>query len=141
LSDKSHSAREALGQQARRILIIEDNIDLAQSLRDLLELYSHHVAVAYDSAAGLAMAPEFQPDVLLCDIGLPDMDGYEVARSFRCDEALKDVFLVALTGYALPEDLERATKAGFDRHLAKPLDLTALEQILADLPRVVLPGT
>jgi CheY-like chemotaxis protein len=71
---------------------------------------------------------------VLCDIGLPGMSGYEVARAFRADRLLRGTFLVALTGYALPEDLQRAVEAGFDRHLAKPLGLPALEELLASLP-------
>ncbi|MGE5528370.1 MAG: ATP-binding protein [Patescibacteria group bacterium] len=117
----------------RRVLIIEDNVDLAESLRELLELDGHEVAIAYSGPEGLALAREFQPEILLCDIGLPGMDGYEVARAFHADEALKGVYLVALTGYAQPEDLQRAAGAGFDRHLAKPPDLGELERMLAEV--------
>jgi CheY-like chemotaxis protein len=70
---------------------------------------------------------------VLCDIGLPGMDGFEVARAFRADPALKGAFLVALSGYALPEDVQRASQAGFERHLAKPPSLEKLEQMLANL--------
>ena len=104
----------------RRVLIIEDLADAAQSLREALELCGHQVEVAVNGPTGLARARGFCPEVVLCDIGLPGMDGYEVARAFRADEALKDVFLVALSGYALPDDLRRAAEAGFDQHLAKP---------------------
>jgi two-component system CheB/CheR fusion protein len=118
----------------RRILIIEDNADAADSLSEALEFGDHEVAVAYNGPEGIARAREFRPDVLLCDIGLPGMDGYEVARAFRADEALKDTCLVALSGYALPEDLQLAADAGFDRHLAKPPSLEKLEELLASLP-------
>jgi len=118
----------------RRVLIIEDNVDAATSLREVLELDSHQVAVAHDGPAGLAMASDFHPEVVLCDIGLPGMNGYDVARAFRADEALKRTFLVALSGYALPEDLQHAAEAGFERHLAKPLGLQALQDLLSSLP-------
>jgi two-component system CheB/CheR fusion protein len=118
----------------RRVLIIEDNVDAATSLREALELDSHEVAVAHDGPAGLAMASIFHPEVVLCDIGLPGMNGYDVARAFRADEALKRTFLVALSGYALPEDLQHAAEAGFERHLAKPLGLQALQDLLSSLP-------
>jgi two-component system CheB/CheR fusion protein len=118
----------------RRVLIIEDNVDAATSLREVLELDSHQVAVAHDGPAGLAMASTFHPEVVLCDIGLPGMNGYDVARAFRADEALKRTFLVALSGYALPEDLQHAAEAGFERHLAKPLGLQALQDLLSSLP-------
>ena len=115
----------------RRVLIIEDNIDAADSLREVLAFGDHVVEVAYNGPEGLARAREFKPEVVLCDIGLPGMDGFEVARAFRADDALKGVFLVALSGYALPEDLQRAREAGFDRHLAKPPSLEKVEEALA----------
>jgi PAS domain S-box-containing protein len=118
----------------RRVLIIEDNVDAADSLRDALGFGGHLVEVAYDGPAGLKNAKEFQPEVVLCDIGLPGMDGYELARAFQSDESLKGVYLVALTGYALPDDLERAAKAGFKRHLAKPPSIEDLEEVLAGAP-------
>ena len=84
----------------RRVLIIEDNIDAADSLREALELDAHQVAVAHDGPAGLALARSFHPEVVLCDVGLPGMTGYDVARAFRADQVLKRTFLVAVTGYA-----------------------------------------
>lgn len=118
----------------RRVLVIEDNADAADTLRDILEYDGHQVAVAYDGAAGLSKAREFRPEVVLCDVGLPDIDGYEVARSFRRDDRLRGTHIVALTGYALPGDLENAAEAGFEHHLAKPVDLEALQDILERLP-------
>lgn len=115
----------------RRVLVIEDNIDAAESLREILMLEGHEVAVADNGREGIARACEFKPDVLLCDIGLPDMAGYDVARAFRSDAALKGVFLVALTGYAGPEDRQRAAEAGFERHIAKPPNPQVLAQLLA----------
>jgi two-component system CheB/CheR fusion protein len=117
----------------RRVLIIEDNFDAADSLREALELDAHQVAVANNGPDGLVMARGFHPEVVLCDIGLPGMNGYEVARAFRADEALKAAFLVALTGYALPEDVQNAVEAGFERHLAKPVGLQALEELFSSL--------
>jgi PAS domain S-box-containing protein len=124
----------AAARRGRRVLVIEDNVDAADSLRAVLEFQEHLVEVACDGPEGLAKAREFKPDVVLCDIGLPGMDGFEVARAFRSDESLSGIVLVALSGYALPEDLQRATDAGFQRHLAKPASPEKLEQVLAELP-------
>jgi two-component system CheB/CheR fusion protein len=124
----------APARRARRVLVIEDNEDAAETLQAALELNGHEVAVAFDGPRGLERARAFGPEAVLCDIGLPGMDGYAVARAFRSDAALRDIPLVALTGYALPEDLERARAAGFDRHLAKPPDLATLERVLSELP-------
>ncbi|HHW91862.1 MAG TPA: response regulator, partial [Firmicutes bacterium] len=88
-------------RRSRRVLIIDDYTDIAESLRELLELNNHKVAVAYNGPDGIAKAREFRPEILLCDIGLPRMNGYEVAGAFRRDEELSNVYLVAMTGYAL----------------------------------------
>ena len=121
----------------RRVLIIEDNIDAADSLREVLEFGEHVVEVAYNGPDGLAKARQFQPEIVLCDIGLPGMDGFEVARAFRADEALSGVFLVALSGYALPEDLQRAWEAGFAKHLAKPPSMEKIEDLLKNAPKKI----
>lgn len=115
----------------RRVLVIEDNPDAADSLRDLLELCGHEVQVAHDGPSGLRTARAFMPEVVLCDIGLPSMDGYEVAAAFRSDPQLRTIRMVALTGYALQEDQRKATAAGFDCHVAKPPDLERLREILS----------
>jgi PAS domain S-box-containing protein len=128
------ASRTSVPRSRRRVLIIEDNIDAADTLREALGFGEHEVEVAYNGPDGISKARQFRPDVVLCDIGLPGMDGYEVARVFRADETLKGVCLVALTGYALPEDLQRASDAGFDRHLAKPPSMQALEELLAEAP-------
>jgi len=125
---------------ARRVLVVEDNVDAAQSLRDALELDGHEVAVAGTGPEGLAMARGFAPQVLLCDLGLPGMDGFDVARAFRADGALSGTYLVALSGYAGPEDLRRSREAGFDRHLAKPPTVERLEEVLAEAPAAGAPG-
>ena len=118
----------------RRVLIIDDNFDAAESLREALELGEHEVEVAHCGHEGIEKARSFHPDVVLCDIGLPDMDGCDFARAVRQDPALQSTFLVALSGYALPEDVERAARAGFQRHLAKPPSVDALERVLSELP-------
>ena len=114
----------------RRVLIIEDNLDAAETLRLVLEMGDHEVTVAYDGRAGIEKVRAFHPDLVLCDIGLPEMDGYAVARAIRADPALASTELVAVTGYALPDDLRKVREAGFDRHLAKPVPLAQLEEVL-----------
>jgi CheY-like chemotaxis protein len=119
--------------RALRILVIEDHLDAADSLRLLLELHGHQVALAADGAGGVEMAQDFRPEVVVCDIGLPGgMDGYAVARALR-DLPGPRVPLVALSGYGQEEDQEKARQAGFDRHLTKPVDPQTLIQILVML--------
>jgi PAS domain S-box-containing protein len=118
----------------RRVLVIEDNVDAAQSLREVLELRDNTVEVAFTGIEGLERARVFHPEVVLCDIGLPGMDGYEVARALRAEPTLGGVAIVALTGYAAPEDIDRSRAAGFDRLVAKPASMEKLDQILASLP-------
>jgi two-component system CheB/CheR fusion protein len=131
---EKQAARAGNVRVPRRVLIIEDNVDAADSLREALELGEHAVEVAHSGPEGIERARSFRPDVVLCDIGLPGMDGYDVARAFQQDPALQPIFLVALSGYALPEDLERAADAGFPRHLTKPPSVDALERLLSELP-------
>ncbi|MBI5533870.1 MAG: GAF domain-containing protein [Deltaproteobacteria bacterium] len=133
-ASEAASPRLARRPRTRRVLIIEDNVDAADSLREVLELDGHEVAVAYDGPTGVARARELRPEVVLCDIGLPGMSGFEVAQAIRADAALGGILLVALSGYALPEDLQRAQEAGFDEHLAKPPSLLKLEELLQTLP-------
>jgi signal transduction histidine kinase len=104
-----------------RILVVDDNQDAADSLGMMLELDGHQTRVVYSGQAAIAEARSFTPDVILLDIGLPEMDGYDVARLLRRDPVLAKVRLVALTGYGQPEDRDRALKAGFDDHLVKPV--------------------
>lgn len=113
----------------KRILIVDDNTDAANSLASILELDGHNARTAYTSSDALEYAAGFDPDVVLLDIGLPGMDGYEVARQLRA-RGLK-AQIVALTGYGRPEDIERARGAGFDAHLVKPVDLQSLALALA----------
>jgi DNA-binding response OmpR family regulator len=116
----------------RRVVLVEDNQDAAETLREVLELGGHDVvAVAHDGNTGIERVRALQPDVVLCDVGLPGKDGYEVARAIRSDPALAATRLVALTGYATPEDQRRAAEAGFDHHLSKPANLKQLEDIFS----------
>jgi CheY-like chemotaxis protein len=113
-----------------RILVVDDNQDTAQSMGELLEILGHQAQVAYDGPKAVEMATAFQPQVVLLDIGLPIIDGYEVARRMR-QAGLKDAMLVALTGYGREEDREKAHQAGFDMHFTKPIELDALQKVLA----------
>jgi PAS domain S-box-containing protein len=119
----------------KRVLIIEDNIDVANSLREALGFLKYAVETASNGPEGLDKARDFKPEVVLCDIGLPGMDGYDVAKAFRADPDLRPAFLIALTGYALPEDQLKAQQAGFDQHLAKPASIRDLQKLLASAPR------
>ena len=129
------SARRVPGGAAspRRVLVIEDNHDAADILREVLELDGHVVEVAYGGQLGIEKARAFHPDIVLCDIGLPEMDGYEVARAMRADPELRHVALVAVSGYAQPEDVATSMRAGFDAHLAKPPGIEALNRAIAEL--------
>jgi signal transduction histidine kinase len=120
-----------------RVLVVEDNADAAETLREALELEGIEVTVAGDGEAGLSEAHRTRPDVVICDIGLPGgLDGYGVARAIRTDPALRDTPLIALTGYAGPEDRARAREAGFDRHLGKPSPINDVLRAVASVVRV-----
>ncbi|HEY2291497.1 MAG TPA: CheR family methyltransferase [Thermoanaerobaculia bacterium] len=122
----------AAPERSRRCLVIEDNVDAAESLALLLQLSGHEAEVAFDGVSGVEKARSFHPDVVLCDIGLPGgLDGHGVARAFRADPELKFAFLIALTGYGQEEDRRRALEAGFDAHLTKPADIEELKRMLA----------
>ncbi len=118
----------------RRVLVVEDNLDAAETLREMLLMWNHEVEVAHDGREGLDKARSFRPEIVLCDIGLPLMNGYELAHAIRVDPTLAPAFLVAVTGYALPEDQRRSADAGFDVHLRKPVVIDAIEEILATAP-------
>lgn len=127
------------GPAILRVLIIEDNRDAADTLRDLLELSGHTVEVAYSGTLGVEAARRFWPDVVLCDLGLPGMDGYEVAQTLRLDPSTADVRLLAVSGYGQAEDRQRSLEAGFDLHLTKPVDPAEIERLLAQIPGRELP--
>ena|SRR5437870_5909449 len=108
-----------------RVLIIEDSEDAAEIMGELIKRRGHDVRIAHDGETGLSAARAFRPQVIFLDIGLPDTDGYAVARRLRAED-LAGEMLVALTGYGEAEDRRRAQEAGFDRHLIKPVDPDAL---------------
>jgi PAS domain S-box-containing protein len=113
----------------RRILVVDDNVDAANALRYLLENDGHEVKVAGDGPAGLALARDFRPDFLLLDIGLPRMNGYEIAKQVREDKTLRNVTIIAITGYGQASDRVRASAAGFDHHLTKPVEFHSLQKL------------
>jgi signal transduction histidine kinase/ActR/RegA family two-component response regulator len=114
----------------RRILVVDDNHDAANSLALLLTLMGHNVQTAPDGPSSLELAQTYRPEIILLDIGMPRMDGLEVARRLRQDLGLKDVLLVALTGYGQDQDRRRSHEAGFDIHLIKPVDIDHLHTLL-----------
>lgn len=122
----------AVGAKAQglRILIVDDNVDFAESEATMLELTQHIVCVVHDARAALDVVPVFAPDVALLDIGLPGMDGYELAARLRADPANADLVLIAQTGWGQPADRERALALGFRAHLTKPVDWATLERVL-----------
>ncbi|MET0386032.1 MAG: PAS domain S-box protein [Polyangiales bacterium] len=120
---------------ARRVLIVEDNEDAGDMLADVLRAIGHEVSVANSGADALAQLRKDGAEIVLCDLGLPGMSGYEVAQTIREDPALRATPLVALTGYGQPEDRARSRAAGFDEHLVKPVDLTILAGMVAELTR------
>jgi CheY-like chemotaxis protein len=128
---KEEDAKAPVTAIQRRVLIVEDNLDAAESLAKYLRLGGHEVQVAFDGPAAIQVAAAFEPDVVLLDIGLPGLTGYEVARRLRQNPQLENAVLVALTGYAQAEDRHSAFEAGFDHHLAKPVDPNTLERLLA----------
>jgi nitrogen-specific signal transduction histidine kinase len=124
---RKHAGRET----SRRIVLIDDNVDAAESLAMLLRLKGHEVHVAYDGPSGVSLALKTEPDCVLVDIGLPGIDGYEVAKRLRSHDE-NGTLLVALTGYGQTEDRKRSEQAGFDHHLVKPVSQEVLEDLLRE---------
>jgi CheY-like chemotaxis protein len=116
-----------------RVLVVDDNVDAAESLGSLLEIEGHEIRIAHDGDTALRVAAEFQPRVVFLDIGMPGKDGYQVAREMRAGEATRDAILVALTGWGAQEDRARSRSAGFDHHLTKPASLAAVEALLKEI--------
>ena len=112
----------------RRILVVDDNRDAAQSLAHLLDFYGHCTTVAYDGASAIEKAHAMVPDAVLCDLGLPGMSGFDVARQLRAERP--DLRLIAVSGYARPEDAAEAMRAGFDCHVAKPAGAELVNRLL-----------
>jgi CheY-like chemotaxis protein len=127
-SPAPEAPKEASPPAALRVLIVDDNKDAADSMGDLWRLMGHHAEVAYSGTAALQIAGDLEPDLVLLDIGLPEIDGYEVARRMRRAVA-RSVRFVALTGYGTEDDKRRSREAGFDEHVVKPVDPAALAGI------------
>ena len=113
---------------SRRILVVDDNVDAAQMLKVLLSSDGHDVTVAYEPKAAIQTAEEFGPQVVLLDLGLPEMDGYEVCQRLRIN--FPDILLIAVTGWSTPEDRQRSLEVGFDYHLVKPVELDELNEVI-----------
>ncbi len=120
-------------KQPLRIVVIEDNTDFAGLLCTMLHQAGYKADFACSGPEGLKLAKQKNPDVIFCDIGLPDIDGYELARRIKKERDIKSAKLVALTGYAAPQDISRCLKAGFDKHIAKPVSIETLKHLLGQL--------
>ncbi len=127
------SPRPPLRDGTPRVLVVDDNEDAAELLAEALRLFGYTVDVAHDGPEALRAAAARPPDVALLDIGLPVMDGYELARRLRADPSLRAIKLVAITGYGQEADRQRAREAGFDVHLVKPVEIGALCRLLEKL--------
>jgi CheY-like chemotaxis protein len=131
----NRSAGAAARQTARRrVLVADDNKGAADSLAMILKVAGHEVQVAHNGSVALSLARTFRPEVALLDIGMPDMSGYEVARSLRQEQWGKGIYIIALTGWGQESDRQQALDAGFDRHLTKSVDPGALDVFLAEEP-------
>ncbi len=117
-----------------RVLVVDDNVNAAVSLGMLLKLAGQEVRVAYDGPAALRQAIDFRPQLVLLDIGMPGMDGYEVCRRIRRESSLHRATVVALTGWGQDEDRRRSHEAGFDHHIVKPVEPSSLHRLLDELP-------
>jgi CheY-like chemotaxis protein len=117
---------------ARRVLVVDDNADAASTLGQLLKSLGHETRVVHDGPAALVAAAEFRPDVVLLDIGMPGMDGYEVARRLNALKGERKFRIVAVTGWGQEADRERAKEAGFDQHVVKPVDVGLLSRIVEE---------
>jgi signal transduction histidine kinase len=126
-------ATEPTEAQPLKVLVVDDNIDVAQTVGWMLESIGHDHRLVHDGRHALEAAREFRPDVILLDIGLPGMDGYEVCRAFRQDQLFKTIPIIAQTGWGQDKDKASASVAGFDRHLTKPVSLEDLEKLLASI--------
>jgi CheY-like chemotaxis protein len=121
---------EMKGFQPLRVLVVDDNRDVADSLMMMVKIEGHEVFVAYDTAVGLRLAAEVVPDLIFHDIGLPNMSGYEAARRLRQDQRLQKTLLIAYTGYGTDLDQKQAKEAGFDRYVVKPMEHETLVSLL-----------
>lgn len=120
----------------RRSLVVDDNPDNAESLALLMRMHGDDVRTAHDGLAALEIGERFQPQVILLDIGMPQMNGYETCRALRERDWGREAIVIAQTGWGQPEDRERALQAGFDAHLVKPIEFVALTELLATIDRL-----
>jgi len=132
---RAAEVKEPAAESGRRILIVDDNIDAAETLAMMLEILGHRTHQAHDGHAALKAAREFGPEVIFMDIGLPGLSGHQVVERMRGDLAMTDTYIVALSGYGTEDDRRKSAEAGFDSHLVKPLDPTALPGILESATR------
>jgi PAS domain S-box-containing protein len=133
IAAKAAGTERLQGGKRLRVLIVDDNKDAAESLAMLLSFLGHEVRTASDGPRGIQEAQSLRPDLMLLDIGMPGMDGYEVARRMRQQEATRDATIVALTGWGKDEDRRHSREAGFDQHMVKPPDLAEVEQLIKKL--------
>lgn len=119
--------------QRRRLLVVDDNKDAAESMSMLLEMWGHEVAYAYDGPSAIETAEQWQPEAVFLDIGLPGMDGYEVAERLRELPQARNAVLIAITGYGQEDDRRRSQRAGIDHHLVKPVAPDALRNLIDSL--------
>jgi CheY-like chemotaxis protein len=135
LAPADHDERApAPATRRRRILVVDDNVDSADSMAQLLGFWNHEVLTAHDGLEALRMAQTFRPEIAVLDIGLPRMNGYQVAREIRALPGLTNVYLIALTGYGQAEDRRQSEEAGFAKHLMKPVDPHEIQAVLAEVP-------
>jgi CheY-like chemotaxis protein len=127
---EDHHARQT---GVQRVLVVDDNVDSATSLAMMLQLMGHEVRTAHDGLQGIDVASEFRPDVILLDIGMPKLNGYDACRRIREQPWGKDVAIIALTGWGQEEDKRRSKEAGFNFHMVKPVEPAALEKLLSGL--------
>jgi CheY-like chemotaxis protein len=119
----------------RKVLLIDDRLDAILPIRLLLKRDGHEIFEANNGEDGVALAASVQPDVVLCDIGLPGKwDGFDVIRQLRLQIETKTAYMIAVSGYCQPSDVERSRQAGFDDHFAKPVDIVKLRQLIAEHP-------
>jgi CheY-like chemotaxis protein len=118
----------------RRILVADDNPDAASSLGVLLEMMGHEVCIVHDGVKAVDGAATFRPDIILLDIGMPQLNGYDACSRIREQPSNKGILIVALTGWAQDDKIQRSQQAGFDFYLIKPVEIAALEKLLRDYP-------
>jgi CheY-like chemotaxis protein len=134
-SERSDTGSRPIAQLAspRRVLVIDDNVDATMSLATMLKIMGNEVRTAFDGEAGFQVAEDFRPQLILLDIGMPKVNGYETCRRIRLEEWGKDITIAALTGWGQDEDKRRSRESGFNRHLVKPVEPATIEELLAEV--------